>query len=146
MKTMGANVLAGVGADEAETESMTETETECPYSADDYYELSHVIQAEAGYCSKEMMEGVGSVVLNRVKSSKFPNTVYEVIHQPGQYSTVSYLASQVPTEEALEVTDDLLRNGSKYPEDVLYQANFPQGTGTYLTLDSGYSTMWFCYG
>lgn len=93
----------------------TESETEQPYSDDDFYELSHVIQAEAGYCERDMMIGVGSVVLNRVKSSKFPNSVYEVIHQPGQYSTVSWLASQVPTEECEEVTDYLLRNGSQYP-------------------------------
>lgn len=105
----GKEVLAP--AEIAETES----ETEQPYSDDDFYELSHLIQAEAGYCERDMMIGVGSVVLNRVKSSKFPNSVYEVIHQPGQYSTVSWLASQVPTEECEEVTDYLLRNGSQYP-------------------------------
>lgn len=148
MTPLGAAALAGAGREEteAETENIEETETECPYSADDFYELSHIIQAEAGYCERDMMIGVGSVVLNRVKSSKFPNSVYEVIHQPGQYSTVSWLASQVPTEECEEVTDCLLRNGSQYPQDVLYQANFPQGTGTYLTLSTSYSTMYFCYG
>ena len=148
IKPLGAAALAGIGSAETETESenMEETETECPYSADDFYELSHVIQAEAGYCSRDMMIGVGSVVLNRVASEKYPNTVYEVIHQPGQYSTVSWLSSQVPTEECEEVTDYLLRNGSQYPKDVLYQANFPQGTGTYMTLSTSYSTMYFCYG
>lgn len=117
MTPLGAAALAGVGSEEteAETENIEETETEYPYSVDDFYELSHIIQAEAGYCSWDMMIGVGSVVLNRVKSDKYPNTVYEVIHQPGQYSTVSWLASQVPTEECEEVTDYLLRNGSQYP-------------------------------
>lgn len=123
----------------------TESETEQPYSDDDFYELSHVIQAEAGYCERDMMIGVGSVVLNRVEHDDFPDTVYEVIHQPGQYSTASYLSSQVPTKLVEEVTDYLLRNGSQYPEDVLYQANFPQGSGTYLTLSTSYSTMYFCY-
>ena len=86
------------------------------------------------------------MVLNRVSSDSFPGTVYEVIHQSGQYSTASYLDSQVPTAEVEEVTDYLLRNGSQYPENVLYQANFPQGSGTYLTLTTSYSTMYFCYG
>lgn len=122
-----------------------ETETEQPYSDDDFYELSHVIQAEAGYCERDMMIGVGSVVLNRVEHEDFPDTVYEVIHQPGQYSTVSHLSSQVPTELVEEVTDYLLRNGSEYPSDVVYQANFPQGSATYLTLSTSYSTMYFCY-
>ena len=156
MKPLGASVLAGGGSEagcvdetEEETqieESESESETEQTYTDDDFYELSHVIQAEAGYTYWDMMIGVGSVVLNRKESDVFPNTVYEVIHQPGQYSTVSYLASQVPTAEVEEVTDYLLRNGSQYPADVLYQANFPQGSGTYLTLSTSYSTMYFCYG
>ena len=112
----------------------------------DLWYLSHVIQAEAGYCSTEMMEGVGSVVLNRVEDDRFPNTIPEVIEQPGQYSTASYLASQEPTEEVLRVAKDLLKNGSKLPGDVIYQANFSQGTGTYKTLSTSYSTMYFCVG
>jgi hypothetical protein len=51
-----------------------------------------------------------------------------------------------PTEEAIEVAEDLLENGSKFPADVIYQANFPQGTGTYKTLSTSYSTMYFCTG
>lgn len=145
IRPLGSIVLAGpTNINEEEIE--TETETELPYSADDFYELSHLIQAEAGYTYWEMMAGVGSVVLNRVASDKFPNTVYDVIYQPGQYSTASYLASQVPTQEVLDVTDYLLRNGSDYPADVLYQANFAQGSGVYMTLSTSYSTMYFCYG
>ena len=145
IRPLGSIVLAGpTNINEEEIE--TETETELPYSADDFYELSHLIQAEAGYTYWEMMAGVGSVVLNRGASDKFPNTVYDVIYQPGQYSTASYLASQVPTQEVLDVTDYLLRNGSDYPADVLYQANFAQGSGVYMTLSTSYSTMYFCYG
>lgn len=129
-----------------ETEVVDETETELPYSADDFYELSHVIQAEAGYCEWDMMVGVGSVVLNRVKHEAFPDSVYEVIHQPGQYSCVSNGSFAVePTEEVKEVTDYLLRNGSEYPIDVVYQANFAQGSAIYKTLSTSYSTMYFCY-
>ena len=132
-----AATLAGAGT--------IETETERSYSDEDIWYLSRVIQAESGYCQREMMEGVGSVVLNRVESDLFPNTVREVIEQPGQYSTLSWLSSQVPTDEVMEVTVDLLENGSKYPEDVLYQANFVQGSGVYKTLSTSYSTMYFCY-
>lgn len=122
-----------------------ETETEQKYTDDDLWYLSRVIQAESGYCSKEMMEGVGSVVLNRVADERFPDSIREVIEQPGQYSTLGWLESQEPTEECMEVTIDLLENGSKYPADVLYQANFPQGSGVYKTLSTSYSVMYFCY-
>lgn len=113
---------------------------------DDLWYLSRVIQAESGYCSEEMQEDVGSVVLNRLNDDRFPDTIPEVIEQPGQYSTASYLSSQDPTESALKVAKDLLKNGSKLPGDVIYQANFPQGSGTYKTLSTSYSTMYFCVG
>lgn len=133
-----AATLAGAGTVETETEIQT-------YSDDDVWYLSRVIQAESGYCQREMMEGVGSVVINRKNSDLFPNTIREVIEQPGQYSTLSWLSSQVPTDEVMEVTYDLLENGSKFPENVLYQANFRQGSGVYKTLSTSYSTMYFCF-
>jgi hypothetical protein len=132
-----AATLAGAGT--------VETETERNYSDDDVWYLSRVIQAESGYCQREMMEGVGSVVLNRRDDDRFPDTIKEVIEQPGQYSTLSWLSSQTPTEEVMEVTIDLLENGSKFPPEVVWQANFPQGSGTYQTLSTSYSTMYFCY-
>lgn len=130
-----AMTIAGAGV---------ETETEQKYTDEDFWYLSRVIQAESGYCSKEMMEGVGSVVLNRVADDRFPDSIREVIEQPGQYSTLGWLESQVPTDECKEVTTDLLENGSKYPSDVVWQANFPQGDGIYKTISTSYSTMYFC--
>ena len=131
-----AATLAGAGI---------ETESECTYTDEDVWYLSRVIQAESGYCQTEMMEGVGSVVLNRVESDLFPDSIREVIEQPGQYSTLSWLSQQTPTDEVMEVTIDLLENGSKFPPEVVWQANFPQGSGTYQTLSTSYSTMYFCY-
>lgn len=139
-----AMTLAGAGTVETETE-MPETETEASYTDEDLWYLSRIIQAESGYCSTEMMQGVGSVLINRRDSDLFPNTIRECVEQPGQYSTLSWLSSQNPTDEVMEVAIDLLENGSKYPENVLYQANFPQGSGTYKTLSTSYSVMYFCY-
>ena len=135
--------LAGAGA-ETETETY-ETETEASYTDEDLWYLSRVIQAESGYCEREMQEGVGSVVINRKNSDLFPNTIPEVIQQPGQYSTLGWLSSQEPTDQVIKVAIDLLENGSKFPENVLYQANFVQGSGVYKTLSTSYSTMYFCY-
>ena len=126
--------------------SETESETEREYTETDLWYLSRVIQAESGYCSEEMMQYVGSVVLNRVKDKRFPDSIEEVVLQPGQYSTASYLETQEPTEEVLKVAKDLLENGSVLPGDVIYQANFPQGYATYITLSTPYSVMYFCVG
>lgn len=92
-----------------------------------------------------MMIGVGSVVLNRVANEAFPNTIYEVIHQTSPCTQYTCDMSNEPTAEAIEAADYLLRNGSQFPANVLYQANSPQGE-IYKTLSTSYSTMYFCYG
>ena len=49
------------------------------YDAVDLYWLSHIIYAESGAESMEGQIAVGNVVLNRVASDSFPNTVPAVI-------------------------------------------------------------------
>ncbi len=49
------------------------------YTQDEVYWLSRIIHAEASGESKKGLIAVGNVVLNRVKSVLFPNTIYGVI-------------------------------------------------------------------
>lgn len=60
------------------------------YNDYDLYWLSRVIYAESGNQSMEGMMGVGNVVLNRVRdeSGVFPDSIYGVIFQEGQFSVV----------------------------------------------------------
>ncbi len=60
------------------------------YNAEDLYWLSRVIYAESGNQPMAGMIGVGNVVLNRAHSDNgaFPDSVYGVIFQPGQFSVV----------------------------------------------------------
>lgn len=55
----------------------------------DLYLLGAIIQCEADGEPYEGKLAVGSVVLNRVKSSYFPNTISGVIYQSGQFSPVA---------------------------------------------------------
>lgn len=58
-------------------------------NASDLSMLAALIQCEAGGESYEGKLAVGSVVMNRVSSSHFPNTVAGVIYQAGQFSPVA---------------------------------------------------------
>lgn len=58
-------------------------------SSSDLSLLAAIIQCEAGGESYEGKLAVGSVVMNRVRSSHFPNTVAGVIYQGGQFSPVA---------------------------------------------------------
>ena len=111
------------------------------------YLLAKVIYGESGsdWCSDMMQLGVGSVVLNRIKSDKFPSTMEEVIFQGNgkQYACVKPGGGfyKEPSERALNNARTLISEGSIFPEEVLYQANFKQGKGTYLKEQN----MYFCY-
>ncbi|WP_141728690.1 cell wall hydrolase [Robinsoniella peoriensis] len=58
-------------------------------SADDQTLLACIIECEAGNQSMEGKVAVGDVVLNRVRSDQFPNTIYGVIYQEGQFVPVA---------------------------------------------------------
>lgn len=58
------------------------------YSSSDVYLLAKVIAAEARGESYTGQVAVGAVVLNRVDSSSFPDTVSGVIYQAGAFSAV----------------------------------------------------------
>ena len=55
------------------------------YTADDVELLAALIECEAGSSNYEGMLAVGSVVVNRMKHSKFPNTLYGVVYHTGQF-------------------------------------------------------------
>ena len=122
------------------------------FSSQDEYEyyvdlMSHLIVGEVEGCDRQMKEYVGSVVLNRVESPKFPESIEGVIFQEGQYScTWDGNFQKSPSKEDIEVAKDLLLNGSKLPRDVLYQAEFTQGP-VYISLTAPNGvTEYFCYG
>ncbi len=58
------------------------------YDSHEIYWLSRIIYAEANGQPFDGMIGVGNVVLNRVASSRFPNTVQGVVFEPGQFTPV----------------------------------------------------------
>jgi len=113
--------------------------------------LARIISCEMG-CSwipDEQQLYVGSVVLNRVASDLFPNTLQEVIYQPGQYAPAisGWLETVVPDERTRENAKWLLENGSVLPNGVLYQSTVAQGPiyTTYYDATLG-TTTYYCYG
>ena len=122
-------------------------QAEATYTEDDLYVLSHIISAEAGNCSEDMMLSVGSVVLNWVADDRFPDTISEVVFQEGQYApTWDGAYYNEPTEAAKKVAKRLLEEGSQIDGSVVFQAEFPQGNGVYDTIESPWGTvMYFCF-
>lgn len=142
---LNATELAGAGVQiRLDSVSANTTVSDNDIDADDLYWLSHLIGSESGanWCSEEMMYGVGSVVLNRVKSDKYPNTILSVIKQRGQYSVWSSGSiKREPSSRCVEIAKSLLKHGTSYPDNVVFQANGRQGKGVYLKIQN----MYFCH-
>lgn len=85
--------------------------SEVSFAEDDRCLLANLIYCEAGGEPYEGQVAVGSVVINRVLSSRFPDTVVGVIYQDRQFSPVASgrlglaLASNKATERCYQAAD-----------------------------------------
>mgnify|MGYP000795798675 CR=1 FL=1 len=126
------------------------------YSEDDLYCLAVAIYREAGsdYLTDEHRALVGCVVMNRVRSPRFPNTVRGVLTQPGQYAGLwqngVYFPAGTDTssnavQRAYRVAREVLEGQWSCPSNVVFQANFQQGSGVYRAIEGGGTVTYFCY-
>lgn len=115
-------------AREAEIKAAEAANTGAPVVSDslsDQELLSALIYCEAGGEIYEGQIAVGCVVMNRVRSSAFPNTVSGVIYQSGQFSPVAsgrlatVLANNLTTDSCRSAASTVLAGNLAYP-DFLY--------------------------
>ena len=114
--------------------------------------LAKVIAHEADprYCEWEHSVAVGVVVLNRVKSPYFPDTVKEVVAAPGQYLlNYCYGFDQTP-RKAYEAAKAALDGDHDVPEDCYWQDCHVQGVSIWKSFvcDTGWfhSVTYICRG
>lgn len=72
-------------------------------STSDVQLIARAINGEARGEPYEGQVAVGAVILNRVKSSKFPNTIAGVIYEPGAFTAVTDGQINVPISEGSTV-------------------------------------------
>lgn len=137
--TTAAEILAAIEADNRPK-----------YTEEDLDLLARIINAEAGctWIPDWVQQCVGSVVLNRVKSPYFPNTIREVIYQPGQYSpTWNGMINLTPDARTIANARYLLEHGSITPDNVTGQNGIITGGGVYKSYYDSVlgTTIYFCY-
>ncbi len=89
------------------------------YTDADLELLARLIYLEAGGGSKDGMWAVGTVVINRVRSSKFPNTLEGVIYAKGQFTVTGKIDKTTPSSAAVEAAKRVL-SGDLYDSDIMY--------------------------
>lgn len=103
-----------------------------PYTEAEYNLLAKLVQVESGYEGYEGQLAVANVILNRVKSSKFPSSIKEVIYSGKQFPPAhnGLLDRSKPNDSVLRATKDAL-NGKNNVEDAVYFYNPKYSKGSY---------------
>lgn len=122
----GPKTLAAMGIYSSST---TSTPTN---SSSDLNLLARLVYAEARGEPYTGQVAVASVVLNRVKSSSFPNTVAGVIYQPGAFSVVNDgQINLTPNETARKAAQDAI-NGWDPSYGSIYYFNPKTATSSWI--------------
>jgi spore germination cell wall hydrolase CwlJ-like protein len=100
------------------------------------YLLAAIIQCEAESEPYEGKIAVGNVVLNRVKSSRFPNTITGVIYAPKQFSPVAsgrlaYRLEAGVNDECIRAATEVL-NGKHITNALFFRRNNGSISGTVI--------------
>lgn len=96
--------------------------------------LARAINGEARGEPYEGQVAVGAVILNRVRDSRFPNTIAGVIYQPGAFTAVSDGQINVPIDEnstVVKAARDAL-NGWDPTEGAVYYFNPNTATNKWI--------------
>lgn len=110
--------------------------------------LAQLLEHEAGNQGYNGMVAVGEVVMNRIASENFPDTLREVLYQESQFSHVENISSIEPREETKLVAEDILKGNIKIfnNQDVLYFRNpmITSGISASVMEDWG-NKKWYTY-
>jgi len=110
-----------------------ETESSEIYSESDKILMARVVFAEArGECS-EGQRAVAQVIMNRVNSTVYPDTISEVIQQPGQFVIGSRY-----TDKEMRNVEYVLENGYDLPSDVMYFGTWKFRSGNDIHIGNHY--------
>ena len=112
------------------------------YDADCVLWLGRIIQAESGNQPLEGKIAVGSVVMNRVDSPDYPNTIYSVIFDDkyGVQFTPAATGSVwcTPSEDSIKAAKIVL-DGYRTDDDILYFMNEAIATSTWISDNCDYA-------
>ncbi len=126
---------------ESDTRPIIEIHTLNKYDQNDILLLAQLVQAEAGNQDLLGMRYVVDVVLNRVDSELFPDTISEVIFQPGQFEVThngQFKTLYEVSEQAMEAVK--LEYNERVNEDILY---FSLGKNNYVSNWFKHQDHWF---
>ena len=110
-------------SEEVEEEEETQTSV-ISYTDTEFDMLCCVLQGEVGNCSESSKIAVANVIINRVKSSSFPNTIEGVLTQANQFTAVKgyYNGTSTPSQNTIDCAERALAGEDNTNGAVYYYA------------------------
>ena len=131
-KALGMNDSVKVLEGNKGSSSGSSATTNSNYTSSDLYLLAKCIYAEARGESYTGQVAVGAVILNRVASSKFPNTISGVIYQKNAFTAVSDGQINLePDKTAMNAASDAM-NGWDPTYGCIYYYNPAVATSSWI--------------
>lgn len=143
----GAEVTWDEGAQTVQVSAGGEplTHADAFYDPDTLYWLSRVISAESQGEPLAGQIAVGNVALNRVASREFPDTLYSVIFQPGQFEPVENGTIYLDPYHLSVTAAKLCLEGAQVIGDCLYFFAPDLSPGTWIVNNRTYYTTIGCH-
>lgn len=103
--------------------------------------IAKLICMEAASEPFDGQQAVAEVVLNRLASGRFQNSVHNIIYAEGQFPSVDYLYKAKPDYSQYKAIEQALAGPYVLPEDVVFYAKFKMNDNYWGQIGSHY----FCY-
>lgn len=104
--------------------------------------MAKIIWLEARGESKEGQQAIAEIILNRLVSGKFGDSIHDVIYGEGQFRTTPFLKDADAWQAQYDAIDDALTGPNILPMNVYYFATYPEN-GRIWGKIGGHI---FCYG
>lgn len=113
------------------------------YSEEEVFLAAQLINHEAHNQSYNGKVAVAEVLINRIKSTLFPNTINDVISQKGQFSNSRRIKNIQPTEVELRIANSVLNGNLRVfnDEGVLYFRNPAVTSGFSAKVDKDWGSL-----
>jgi uncharacterized protein YgiM (DUF1202 family) len=121
----------------SEKKSSSSKISDLAYEVDEVTLLAGIIECEAGTTDYDAMLAVGAVVMNRVNSSEYPDNIFDVIHQKGQFppATSGSLDKRLkngPCEKAIKAAEAAIAGEDNTGGKIGFQSASTGHSGTVI--------------
>ena len=103
--------------------------------------LAKIIWVEARGEPREGQQAIAEVVLNRMASPDFPDTVRAIVYSDNQFPSVEFLDRASPNQTQYDAIEDALEGPYILPENVVHFATYPVNDLLWGKIGGHY----FCY-